>query len=59
MPLLMAEALPGANRVTLGADKGYDAHDFIAQNDTNRRAPSMSAPLAMLGKIKKTSKSFF
>jgi transposase len=48
--LLMAEALPGAHRVTLGADKGYDAHDFvaelrrmeitphIAQNDTNRRS---------------------
>lgn len=48
--LLMAEALPGRNRVTLGADKGYDARDFvaelrhmeitphIAQNDTNRRS---------------------
>jgi transposase len=48
--LLMAEALPGTNRVTLGADKGYDAQDFIAelrhmeitphiaQNDTNRRS---------------------
>ena len=46
----MAEALPGTNRVTLGTDKGYDAHDFvaelrhmeitphIAQNDTNRRS---------------------
>lgn len=48
--LLMAEGLPGMHRVTLGADKGYDAHDFIAelrhmeitphiaQNDTNRRS---------------------
>jgi transposase len=48
--LLMAESLPGTHRVTLGADKGYDAHDFIAelrnmeitphiaQNDTNRRS---------------------
>jgi transposase len=48
--LLMAEALPGTRRVTLGADKGYDARDFvaelrhmeitphIAQNDTNRRS---------------------
>jgi len=48
--LLMTEALPGANRVTLGADKGYDAHDFItelrhmeitphiAQNNANRRS---------------------
>jgi len=48
--LLMAERLPGARRVTLGADKGYDVHDFvselrgmeitphIAQNDTNRRS---------------------
>jgi transposase len=48
--LLMAEAIPGRNRVTLGADKGYDARDFvaelrhmeitphIAQNDTNRRS---------------------
>ena len=46
----MAEGLPGTHRVTLGADKGYDAHDFIAelrhmeitphiaQNDTNRRS---------------------
>jgi transposase len=46
--MLMAEALPGTHRVTLGADKGYDAHDciaelrhmeitpHIAQNDTNR-----------------------
>jgi len=45
----MAEGLPGTHRVTLGADKGYDAHEFIAelrhmditphiaQNDTNRR----------------------
>jgi transposase len=48
--LLMAEALPGTNRVTLGADKGYDAREFInelrhmeitphvAENDTNRRS---------------------
>jgi hypothetical protein len=48
--LLMAEGLPGIHRVTLGVDKGYDAHDFIAelrhmeitphiaQNDTNRRS---------------------
>jgi hypothetical protein len=28
--LLMAEGLPGTHRVTLGADKGYDTHDFIA-----------------------------
>ena len=48
--LLMAEGLPGNHRITLGADKGYDAHDFlaelrhmaitphIAQNDRNRRS---------------------
>ena len=48
--LLMAEGLPGTDRVTLGADKGYDVHGFIAelrnmeitphvaQNDTNRRS---------------------
>lgn len=48
--LLMAEALPGTHRVTLGGDKGYDAREFIAelrhmeitphiaQNDTNRRS---------------------
>jgi len=48
--LLMAESLPGMHRVTLGADKGYDARDFaaelrhmeitphIAQNDCNRRS---------------------
>jgi hypothetical protein len=48
--LLMTESLPGIHRLTLGADKGYDARDFIAelrhmkitphiaQNDTNRRS---------------------
>jgi transposase len=48
--LLMAEQIPGFERVTLGADKGYDTHEFIdelrhmnitphvAQNDTNRRS---------------------
>lgn len=48
--LLMAEAIPGNSRVTLGADKGYDVHNFVgelrymnvtphvAQNDTNRRS---------------------
>jgi transposase len=48
--LLMAESLPGTHRVTLGADKGYDTRDFIAelrhmeitphvaQNDRNRRS---------------------
>jgi transposase len=29
--LLMAESLPGTHRITLGADKGYDTHDFIAE----------------------------
>jgi len=50
--LLMAEDIPGNGRVTLGADKGYDVHDFVgelrhmnvtphvAQNDTNRRTTS-------------------
>jgi len=48
--LLMAEGLPGTHRITLGADKGYDTHEFtaelrhmdvtphIAQNETNRRS---------------------
>ena len=48
--LLMVEDIPGNRRVTLGADKGYDVHDFVgelrnmkvtphvAQNDTNRRS---------------------
>jgi transposase len=48
--LLMAESLSGTHRVTLGADKGYDTREFIAelrnmeitphvaQNDTNRRS---------------------
>lgn len=46
--LEMVAALPGVNRVTVGADKGYDTKDFVlrlrqigatphvAQNDTNR-----------------------
>jgi transposase len=48
--LLMVEDIPGDGRVTLGADKGYDVHDFVselrlmnvtphvAQNDANRRS---------------------
>jgi len=48
--LLMVQDIPGIGRVTLGADKGYDVHDFVgelrhmnvtphvAQNDTNRRS---------------------
>ena len=48
--LLMAESLPGTRRVTLGGDKGYDVHNFIAevrhmqitphlaQNNTHRRS---------------------
>lgn len=48
--LLMAESLPGRHYVTLGGDRGYDFHDFIAelrqmeitpqvaQNDTHRRS---------------------
>jgi len=55
--LLMAEGLPGTHRVTLGADKGYDAHDFtaelrqmdvtphLAQNNTNRRSPPCAVGL--------------
>jgi hypothetical protein len=46
--LLMAEAIPGGRRVTLGGDKNYDTQEFVrelrgmnitphvAQNDTNR-----------------------
>jgi transposase len=46
--LLMAEKIPGIQRVTLGADKAYDTHDLVrelrgmnitphvAQNNTNR-----------------------
>jgi hypothetical protein len=29
--LLMAKTLRGRHRVTLGVDKGYDAHDFVAE----------------------------
>ena len=48
--LAMLGRLPSGSRITLGADKGYDAVDFIqelrsmdvtphiAQNDTNRRS---------------------
>jgi transposase len=28
---VMAEAIPGQRRVTLGADKNYDTHDFVRQ----------------------------
>ena len=27
---------PGAKRITVGADKGFDAADFVFQNTTNR-----------------------
>jgi hypothetical protein len=48
--LVMAEEIPGVRRVTLGADKNYDTHDFVreirgrrvtphvAQNNTHRRS---------------------
>ena len=48
--LLMAEGIPGNGRVTLGADKGYDVHNFVgelrhmnvtphvAQNNSSRRS---------------------
>ena len=29
--LLMLEQIPGAGRVTVGADKGYDTKDFVAE----------------------------
>jgi len=29
--LLMLEQIPGTNRVTVGADKGYDTKDFVAE----------------------------
>jgi transposase len=48
--LRLIEAMPGRQRITLGADKNYDTHEFVAalrslqvtphvaQNDTNRRS---------------------
>ena len=48
--LVMTEEIPGRKRVTLGADKNYDTHDFVreirgrrvtphvAQNNTHRRS---------------------
>jgi len=48
--MLMAEAIPGGQRVTLGGDKNYDTQELVgelrrmnitphvAQNDTNRRS---------------------
>ena len=27
----MVEDIPGHGRVTLGADKGYDVHDFVGE----------------------------
>jgi Transposase DDE domain len=48
--LLLAEALPSGNRVTMGGDKAYDTREFVgelrgmsitshvAQNTTNRRS---------------------
>jgi transposase len=48
--LEMMTEIPGTQRITLGADKNYDTHDFVdnlrelrvtphvAQNDTNRRS---------------------
>jgi hypothetical protein len=29
--LAMAEAIPGQQRVTLGADKNYDTRDFVGE----------------------------
>jgi len=45
--MLMAEAISGRKRVTLGGDKNYDTQEFVGelrrmnitpQNDTNRRS---------------------
>lgn len=48
--LMMVEELEGSRQITVGADKGYDTHEFVeecrarsitphvAQNDTNRRS---------------------
>ena len=49
------ERLPGSRRITLGGDKGYDTHDFVAtchalnitpyvaQNDARRGGSALEA----------------
>ena len=40
--LAMAEAIPGQQRVTLGADKNYDTHDFVRELRELRVTPHVA-----------------
>jgi IS5 family transposase len=40
--LAMAEAIPGQQRVTLGADKNYDTHDFVQELRELRVTPHVA-----------------
>ncbi len=39
---MLDETLPGSGRLTLGADKGYDTHDFVEQYRTRNVTPHVS-----------------
>ncbi len=40
--LAMVEAIPGDQRVTVGADKGYDTKDFVAQARSKNATPHVT-----------------
>jgi IS5 family transposase len=41
-PLAMVEAIPGRHRITLGADKTYDTHDFVRELRVRRGTPHVA-----------------
>jgi hypothetical protein len=58
--LVMMEAIPGDQRATVGADKGYDTQAFVAEarhlkvtphvaQNNKRRKRAMEAPRGMVG----------
>jgi hypothetical protein len=47
--LVMLEQIPGGHRVTLGADKGYDTRDFVAECRHMRVTPQVAQNTARNG----------
>jgi IS5 family transposase len=44
--LAMVEAIPGRHRITLGADKNYDTHDFVRELRVLRVTPHVAQQTA-------------
>ena len=46
---MVGEGLPGRQRITLGGDKGYDTHDFVASCRALKVTPHVAQNLARAG----------